>query len=275
MNSSPAQKTVLRPLLSLAVLATALVVGCGGSEKAEPAPGPKYPSKAAFCAALPDQVCSKALTDACGTITPEGCKQAVAARCTDLDIFFGVTEGGFNPDAAEDCLHAVGASFADGKIDATEYKNVGSACGKMFSAHRPAGAACSGDIDCGDGLNCVYDTTAQAAQCTAPGKAGGGESCKTEACQAGFFCEPTAAICFKGRNEGEPCKANDDPCQATLVCNVGKCVKRFAAGTECTQNAQCDSGLCGDVSDGKVESRKCLNALVFGTDAPVCAQFKP
>lgn len=268
-------KKLALSLAALSVLATFVAAGCGGSEKSEPAAGPKYPTKASFCAALPDQVCSKALTDACGTITSDGCKSAVAQRCTDLDIFFGVTEGGFNPDKAEDCLAAVGASYADGKIDATEYKNVGSACGQMFSAHRSAGSACNGDIECASGLNCVYDTNAMAAQCTAPGKAGGGESCKTDACVAGFFCEPTSSICFKGRNEGEPCKTNVDPCQTSLVCNVGKCVKKFAAGTECTANAQCDSGLCGDVSDGKTEMRKCLNAVVFGTDAPICAQFKP
>lgn len=101
------------------------------------------------------------------------------------------------------------------------------------------GRACSGGSDCGDGFICA-GTTGGVSQC------------------AGF--DGSTFSCDGAMPSG--C-TNDSDCAATERCNTstGNCeprpMDRNELGEPCTDNDECNSGLCAATADGQVCSQSC------------------
>lgn len=266
----------------LAVFTLALN-GCSSDSKPtqSAAAAPKYPDLGAFCTALGRSECSDNLISNCavqGGAT--SCLGAVDARCLDAtsDITFGRNTGNYQPEKGDACVTSVQTAYADGKVTADEYKSIRTTCDLAFSALRPVGYECKIDADCDLSAGLICTVAGGSKKCEKPGTKGPGEDCSQTACLPQYVCSADSR-CVTGRDKGSKCTPITDECSAGLLCDNNVCVDRYGTGTACVANEQCASGFCANVPDlsntmmPNYNARLCLDALVYGTGAPLCQNF--
>jgi hypothetical protein len=118
-------------------------------------------------------------------------------------------------------------------------------------ARRSAGAACTENIQCEQGLTC------RGGQCSAAPTEG--QACDDGRCATGLRCDQD--VCARWARRGEPC-ANEftdgAQCQIGLACRDGICGDALGEGESCRNNAnRCAAGThCISESGGSVCRRR-------------------
>ncbi len=249
----------------------ALGAACTSTTDAKP-----YPDLASFCVAKAKEECQIAPTCA---VDPTACQTVRSAKCNTEAA--AAAAGGtrtYNADNAKDCIDAVHAVYAAGKVllaDLTGAGSMGDKCERVFQGTAEKGKPCTSAFDCVSGRLCapVQPGVAQLVCADKVAKAAG-DFCADpgSVCAAGSYCAQAtgmAAQCTAEAQMGQPCNAAL-PCVETLRCSAGVCVPRQVPGQSCTSNGDCSptAGFC-DTYAGSI----CTVGLTFATGAADCKGY--
>ncbi len=231
--------TTRRATILLAVLLSSLSVGCGGDDPPDP-----LATRSGFCAEWAKRACNDEVVDACAAKDAETCREAQVDHCESL-----VSTSAYNRSLARGCLDAVRSALAEGELDADGAALV----------LRGEGA-CSFSCIEGDDGDCIEPTIV-----------GGGEECSDSdtLCAPGFYCD--GDNCIAKRGVGKDCSA-DVPCRDDLNC-VGEagarvCEERAANGEACTDDIDCQSGICAQ------GAQICASRIILSAAEPACELFR-
>jgi hypothetical protein len=144
------------------------------------------------------------------------------AECSDTDLcnsYFDCVNGR--------CLAPSGEGGACGPEGSSSCKG-GLFCEnatRVCTVLRGEGGACASSAICAPELGCARTGTGTQAQGTCKAPVGAGQSCATDVCSTGLFCDATVTNqCQRIRKAGEACATSND-CQST------RCVNRVCAET--------------------------------------------
>ncbi len=238
---------MMRQFVGAGVMAAVfgLAAGCG-SDSPETPPDP-LATHAGFCEEWAAEACNEEVVNACASASREACLNRQAQFCATV-----VPATAYRRDAADDCLDAVGAAYADARLS-----------GEEVAVVLRSGAPCDFACVMVDG------------ECIEPTVIGGGEECGAVAtvCEEGFYCDGNN--CLARRSEGRSC-SEEIPCVEDLRC-VGEagamtCVAKSPTGQACTEDADCLSGIC-TVPAGETEGI-CIAELILSAAEPVCSDLR-
>ncbi len=296
----------LRSIGCVAVVAAALLVGCGGSSSS----GTETLQLNSFVARAADAMCSALSQCGCSDSSAvTSCKQAYTSSLTDtlgyeLMRYPGRT---IDPTAAQTCLDAVKAELADCSVTAAQpaaglvgismspmYANLpGCDLTTVFKALQTAGEPCHDDVECVAGLACDQGMRT----CGTP--AALSADCSHVRCIDTAFCG-SGDTCQALLVAGDPCDSSGDywdqpECGAGLVCDYSSshmhevCVAPVSIagscsdGQPCVSGAYCDSGgtnqCTADLADGATctSSQQCThhfcNSQGKCADPGICATY--
>jgi hypothetical protein len=234
------------------------------------------PTPAVACDALVDAFCGQLETCAPYYVALDygevgRCKARAIMGCTRI---FEATGTSLTPERMVSC--------------ATDLKT--SACVDFLSSKLPASCAPlpgtrADGSPCGDDSQCVSTFCGKRATevcglCAKPLKAG--TACgPDDKCDRGLICSP-AKKCSIARSEGQTCIANTQPCEVTLSCTSGTCVKAATAAQKCSASGSatpiCDETkglICNSFSGNICQAKKTAPAKspcgVVGADFVECA----
>lgn len=226
-----------------------------GSGTSKP-PTVKVDEKNLFCTEVAEVVCFNMFKCCTGaaiekvlgleiTTTEETCRRDVTLICKEKNY---------------QVLHAIGKGTVKIKNDiATACLSsylVGDNC-FVYSAKAPwvdacqetayeglveTGGACDLSVECATDSYCAPDK-----KCRAYGQAG--ESCATQVCAVGLYCNYKDTRCAAPLGENQVCSA-DSQCAKDLYCDMkmttldNKCRRRAELGAVCAGNNECVSGYC-------------------------------
>jgi hypothetical protein len=181
----------------------------------------------------------------------------------------------YHPSKAQACLDALetvlGCSvikiFGDASTAASDL------CREAYEPTVADGQACYSSTEC-ISQNCEIpdcDMTCCEGKCIPESTLNVGDSCATEACPAGAYCQtddmgmPTT--CAAQLNEGEPCTSLDackvpSFCALDFVTGMGTCVVPAAHGAACDTNAIFGCDRLDDYCDAT--TKKCVTSKLIG-----------
>jgi hypothetical protein len=273
-----------RTLVGIASLACAfgLAVGCGGgSDTIAPPPSP-YETEQGFCQLLAEAACTQAVVENCYLSDPSDAEQFeddVASCQAQAAKPSACNPNGYayRRDGAEACVAAVGAAYADGKLNMDEIEAASEACLAVYSGGKGVGASCSADHECNyaQGLTCAIelgkDPTCQEVVIAAPGaKCGDGNA----VCEEGYHCNVDASICGQDNGIGETC-SETQPCEDGAICGGGgTCEAKLSNGSTCVDPFECAGGFC--VKAQGASTGTCGSTVTLSpTNAGTCGVFLP
>ncbi len=245
------------------VVAGALLALAGGLLGGGCSTGFDYPTQQDFCQAAAQVDCSGPIVGACfGSATDTSTQRCVSTRTSPEVCNPGQLT--YHPEAADGCIAAHQALYANNVLDPTLYQQMQQACLPVFNKGQQTGVPCSADSDCdvGSGLYCIIHQGADTkgtftGTCQVPNPVPPGSSCDAPAAQCvdqtgatdTFYCA------FITQTGGHDCIANptlghicgsDVPCAAGLYCeaSTGTCAQPHGASTPCNADGECVGGFC-------------------------------
>lgn len=276
-----------RTLVGFAALASfgwvvgTAVVGCNGSETTAPPPSP-YETEAGFCQLLAEASCTQAVVENCYLSDPSDAEQFqedVASCQTEAARRSACNPNGYTyrREGAEGCVAAVGAAYADGKLNPAEIEAANEACLAVYSGGKGVGQSCVSDAECDfpAGLRCAIelgkDATCQEIEVIAPGAKCGGPAA---VCEEGYHCNVAASICGQDQAVGEACDETM-PCADTAICNAsGVCEEKASNGSPCEAAHECAGGIC--VKAQGASAGTCGSSISLSpTNEGTCGIFLP
>jgi hypothetical protein len=202
--------------------------------------------------------------------------ECISASCNNpCDQSSACCTGTCNPGAAPAPLTplAVGATCPPGTggFDACVDGSYCDPSTQICTALKPVGASCSSASECGDGLNCSFNTGPGVCatvphlgencattftcsdegaycdqgteSCTAVKLVGG--SCATGGCSSLLFCEPQSQLCITYPAVGESCSLAGRCNDAGAYCNNSEiCAMPEPNGQACESGTDCTSQYC-------------------------------
>jgi hypothetical protein len=262
----------------------ALVGACGEDEK-EPAVG-----QAEFCSRWAAAACSQGTVDACQAASVEACRTAQQEGCMDQ------LGDDFVDSGSDTCINAIELAYMDADLTADELRliELGGDCRTVVSGPGDEGDDCSEDRDCdrSASLECVIRDGSGVGSCQVPNQVGAGRSCDDpgDVCETDFFCSSTD-YCLERFGDDEECSYSGQ-CNSDAFCNLdrsvadggspdggspsggstaGVCEARHPTNDPCTENEQCQSGICYEFSSTE---RVCINRLRLSRSEPICATLR-
>ncbi len=227
----------------LMVLGASTLAACGGDSK-EAFTGVRYCEQRAEaeCEILArDCTLNATAVSTCQASRSQGCQQEAAS----VSPTSGRT---FKPANAKLCIEETKKVFS-ALMSAAAWTSLRQVCARSFEGMVAINEACTGDLDCTNGLICdkgVCGTSKLVA-------AGGACSNPGEVCGVGQFCvrQPTTFwACSARLAQGAACDASNR-CLENLRCSAGTCQPALAASEACTADADCASPLICDPVQSK------------------------
>jgi hypothetical protein len=226
----------------------------------------------------PDEFCQSFAEAACNTEVVQACQAADAEACRQSQVAFCLGEVpavGFSGDAAEACLEAVEAAYADADLNAGELGTVTrfeAPCDRLVRGLSTEGAPCTDRYDCDApaGFECVRSGDQAMGTCQRPVVTGPGEECSMAAatCTEGFYCD--GSHCIAGESVGEACLTNEQ-CGASGYCGLtSECEARLPVRAPCGFDEQCASGLCYQTATDQV----CTDRVRLSLSEPLCDDLR-
>jgi hypothetical protein len=280
----------------VAALAVGTVVaasGCGTKDDpVTPDPGPQwtYPDKSAYCVGRARAECNATVVSKCGSAGEASC---VTKR--QYSICNAAQAGTYRPQAADACIAAVKAAYADAQLNEADQKSMDAACLKVFGGTGGVGAPCTDLTTCtlDQSLSCVVPNgSTTGGTCQKPVTKPGGDPCSAPdaVCDDTRYCSITEKACVLKKASGDPCHAAQ-PCQKTDRCvpnnppdtkdpTIGTCQTKLANNSPCASAGECASGMCVTVvewtGDGgsPVTQTKCMDYQGFSASEPICQEYK-
>ncbi len=226
-------------VLIAGLLVSSLFAGCGGEDPPDP-----LATRGGFCVEWAKRACNDEVVDACAATDAEACQEAQVDHCESL-----VSASAYNRSLARGCLDAVRTALAKGELDADG-----------------AALVLRGEEACS--FSCIEG---EDGTCIEPTVVAGGEECSDAdtICDAGFYCD--GDHCIAKRGAGRDCGA-DQPCRDDLNCvgEVGAqvCEERAANGAACTDDIDCQSGICAQ------GAQICASRIILSAAEPACELFR-
>lgn len=241
----------------------ALLGACSSSKSSSSA----TKTRDGFCQSWAKAACNDSVVSACSGdgADASGCQATQDAACLSM---VGETYDSSN---AKDCIDAVKSAYKDAKltraeVDVLELKS--GACAELFVGTKGKGDACSSSAECDTvgGYRCIGDSPT----CQIPTEVSGGGKCTDPAsvCAAGFYCDGTN--CIQAVAEGQSCV--NEPCVEDLICLAGTCTAKTANFADCSNDEECQSGLC-DVPRG-ASSGLCVTSFDLAVTSTTCTTLR-
>jgi hypothetical protein len=234
--------------------------GCGsGSDGGER----EVITRSDFCEHWAEAACSPEVVSVCQASSTADCLAAQSAACLEKLPDSFVDRG------VERCVKAVRQAYEDADLTASELDIVlrfRGPCSDIVIANE-SGDTCEVDADCEPALTCILKDEAEGT-CEEPVTIEPGFSCSEpeETCEAGFYCD--GSNCLAALMAGTDC-SNDAQCDSDMYCD-DICIERLNVNEECDSDSQCISGLCYKIDD----EGTCLNRLRLSPSEPMCADLR-
>jgi hypothetical protein len=255
-----------------AVGASALAMGCSSTDKTEDSVSYLFADRAAFCRGVAKAVCSQTFTENCDVNADTCVANLQKWACQIYPEKYRPAEG-------EACITAWTAAYSNAELTGTEQAAIDTACKMVVGGWKGTGEACTALSECNldQKLECVKGT------CQVKKTVGKADDCAAmdTVCGPDLYCSPNDHICGNAPDVGGQCDDNK-VCKTGLNCRkapgdpTGTCEAKYAVNEPCTQNLDCQSGLCVGVegdADAGVTS-KCKNSDSFNEYTPLCKQAK-
>lgn len=240
------------------------LASCSGTDEKSPR------TREAFCQEWAANACSSAVVSACQATDADACRLAQQGFCQNL------VPSTFSDAAADACLTAVGAAYADADLTGDELVTVlelGGDCRRVVDGPAGRGESCTSTRDCEGpaGYACVIKGGQSQGTCQIPEPVGAGLKCAAaqQVCMSGFYCN--GSNCIEAKGLAEAC-TNDQECGAVGWCSAeGVCAERLAVNQACTASEQCASSLCYSFAS---EDSTCVDRLRLSRSEPICANLR-
>ena len=261
----------MRKLISLAVLALSLPLGCSAAEE----PPDPLARAAGFCQAWGESACQEAVVSACDAASIEDCV------ATQSDFCLSVVPSSYASAKAKACLLAVKNAYKDANLTAEELQVVrylAAPCDQLSAGVMDEGQSCSTNDDCNTagGVFCIKKLGASRGSCEKPEVVPPGDACDGAAqlCEDGYFCNGENCVAYK--KTGAACEDHyqclpEDQCVTTVDADgveTSACTARLELNEVCTGDADCQSGYCY-VPAGATEG-ECASMIRLSRSEPLC-----
>ncbi|HTU62122.1 MAG TPA: hypothetical protein VMF89_26875 [Polyangiales bacterium] len=198
---------------------------------------------------------------ACQAVDAAACEKSQTEACLDL-----VPEN-FSDAMGGACIDAVRAAYQDGDLRGTELSvvfNLSGPCALIVKGPGAVGDDCDDDSDCNapDGLSCVRKSSDEEGTCQNPVTVGAGRDCSgaAQVCDEGFYCN--GENCVEAKAAGRDC-VQPDECDSGLFCSdAGKCEAGRNVSEACDTDVECESGICLE--------EVCTDRVVLARSEPIC-----
>jgi hypothetical protein len=262
-----------KPLIALLLLATALPLGCSGTD----VPPDPLASRTGFCKAWGESACNEDVIADCNANSKDDCVAKQSDFCLTL------IPTAYDSKYAKECLSAVTDAYKDTELTAEEIQIVtqfAAPCDQLSRGSVPGGGTCKNHDDCNtaDGYGCLIKPGETRGACLKPEEVKPGEACDgpAQVCETGYFCDGENCLAFRKTNK--PCTA-DYECLPSDQCAVSEadpetslCTTRAPLNADCTSDAECASNYCAIDPDQTVGA--CVLKVVLGRREPLCANLR-
>ncbi|HVU05687.1 MAG TPA: hypothetical protein VHE30_28255 [Polyangiaceae bacterium] len=268
----------MRRVLALGLL-LGLEISCSG-KKSSPA-GPSYADRESFCHEWAARNCRPEVIDGCLAGGADACIASGETTCKAK-----VPDGKYSSAGAQDCLDAIDAAYADGKMSPEDRDLIvefAGACSKVLSGSGSTGESCQSDSDCNreEDLACVRRAGHASGLCEKPAPVDNGGSCSAEdaVCGDGYYCD-SGNHCVEGGGDAAPC-SDAEPCTTGFLCQAtptnggdggvagATCKALGQKGDPCETDDDCATRICVLV---KADTYKCDDRIVPGSS--ICAAIQ-
>jgi hypothetical protein len=253
----------------LAVLAVALVAGCGSNSISFEQLSNNL--QGAIC--QHEAVCGVVSDEDCNAVNPQWVQQALspgdsllpviqlAIDANDPEVGAAVTAKviAYNATNAQTCVTDVQGMSCD--LTSQSRRVTPTACFAILVGKIAAGDACQRDEECASNSCNTSNCESTATCCTvsecqnlARSPVASGGACDFSSCGAGTYCDVSTKICMPLIHASAACDQTEPQCDYGLGCSNGVCGALPAFGKACTsacsdEDAVCANGLCTALLD--------------------------
>ncbi len=265
----------MRLSVALALAFTLASSACSSSTKEGPAKKKSrdpYATVTDLCAEWAKRACNDTVVAACAAPDAAACQAAQSAACEDLHPSFE-----YSSEGAKECLDAVEAAYADGRLTSVERAIVqtrGAPCDLVEPGDGEKDSICQEDGDCNKAadLSCVRRAGQRNGTCQVAETVKGGFPCTEphQMCEEGFYCDGSNCIA-RVPTAGAAC-APTKPCASSLKCegpmDMQTCEPKLANGQTCAADLDCQSGLC------LMPAARCTQEIILSPSEAICSDFQ-